>query len=362
MNILIVANHFPVCSARFAADAFTRLGHTVRHVGQPMGRSIWGGQVPEEYVWTPDIIGMRGLANEKTYASHGADIVPIALDDLPARLFDADPFFADICIVMDSDPAVLDWAEAGAQLNTKGVSSTVVWGVDNHVRDYRRPHFDHYFLAHKSVSAMPWEVVLTSRYIVPGETTPFASYVNADMTWLPCAFDPAVFTPSSIPWEQRQYDVCMIGVMYPKRWELVQAMRAAGLKVLAGTGLVYDAYRDAYHNSRVALVSSACGDLPIRLFEGAGMGCAVLCDEIADLKLLAPKSSPVMTYSSAADAIAQVKALCVMSLENAGIAVGYSVDWAQQHTFDKRAQVIIDWALGVTLEEFANMEDDEEQS
>jgi hypothetical protein len=305
MNILIVANHWAVCSARYAADAFTRLGHTVKHVGRPMGRDIWGMQVPEEYVWTPD----DSFTKERV----------------------------DLVIFMDSDSAILDLGEKYRQ-NLPPRVPVVVWGVDNHVRDYRRPYFDHYFLAHKSVSVMEWREWEESWV----DGSDWSGYIEPhDMTHLPCAYDPIAFSPSPIAWEQREYDVCMVGVMYPKRWELVNAMRAAGLKVFAGTGLVYDAYRDAHHNSRVALVSSFNGDLPIRLFEGAGMGCAVLTDPIEDLKALDPKGLNV--YSSPEIAVSIAKMLVRDGGSSGQSQAHYSQAWAVPHTWDARAQVIIDW-------------------
>lgn len=305
MNILIVANHWAVCSARYAADAFTRLGHSVRHVGQPMGRDIWGMQVPEQYVWTPD--------NEEW--ARGA-----AINEFP-------DWHHDIAIVMDSDPYMLD-----TSIGVTGKAPVVVWGVDNHVRDYRRPWFDHYFLAHKSVSVMGWGELIHGEV---GSLVLHSTLNYPDMTWLPCAYDPVAFPPSPIPWAEREYDVCMVGVMYPQRWGLVNALRSAGLKVLAGTGLVYDAYRDAYHNSRVALVSSFNGDLPIRLFEGAGMGCAVLCDEIADLTLLNNGSAPVWEYGTVQEAVGTASYLQE--------SPGWGAEWAKDHTWDARCKVILDW-------------------
>lgn len=312
MNILIVANHFAVCSARYAADAFARLGHKVRHVGRPMGRDIWGMQVPQEYVWEPD--------------------------DIPSFR----DGWADLIIVMDSDPAMLDYPlnDTGGR-RFPGVPA-VVWGVDNHCRDYRRDHFDHYFLAHKSVSVMEWEYEVTED---AGDAVYSDVLDYEDMTWLPCAYDPVAFPPSPIPWEQREYDVCMIGVMYPKRWELVNAMRAAGLNVLAGTGLVYDAYRDAHHNSRVALVSSFNGDLPIRLFEALGLGCAVIHDPICDIALLddAPPAAFAQEYTTVEHAVRLAKE----AQEWWGVGVSNTSarveQWAASHTWEKRAQVMIDW-------------------
>lgn len=313
MNILIVANHYAVCSARYAADAFTRLGHTVRHVGQPMGRNIWGMQVPPEYVWEPTPNG---------------DAYPIP----------------DVVIVMDSDPAVLDHAYGYAEASQN--SPVIVWGVDNHVRDYRRPWFDHYFLAHKSVSVMDWGRVSYGDLVryEGGKQTVLSSMEahNPDMTWLPCAFDPVAFPPSPIAWAERQYDVCMIGVMYERRRELVNAMRAAGLKVLAGTGLVYEAYRDAYHNSRVALVSSHNGDLPIRLFEGAGMGCTVLCDDIPDLRLLDP-TNPIIHCQGDPSGMIALMVDEAKALQNEPHVAVDCAQWAQGYTWDVRAQVVIDW-------------------
>lgn len=302
MNVLIVANHFAVCSARYAADAFTRLGHNVRHIGKPMGRDIWGMQVPQEYVWEPD--------------------------NLPGEIEAG--FVPDVWIVMDSDPVLLD--SIAPNPPHKMEIPFIVWGVDNHVRDYRRPHFDHYFFAHRSVSVMEWKFDIFDE---EGDYRGRAEYSN--MTWLPCAYDPVAFPPSPIPWSEREYDVCMIGVMYPKRWELVAAMRAAGLKVLAGSGLVYEAYRSAYHNSRVALVSSFNGDLPIRLFEGAGMGCAVLCDEIGDVNLLGGQT-PLWAYADTGHAVFEAR-----RLQERPEVGAQSVEWARPHTWDARAQVIIDW-------------------
>ena len=321
MNILIVANHFAVCSARYAADAFTRLGHTVRHVGTPMGRNIWGIEVPEEYVWEPED------ADWTSNAANGWDVY----DDIQF----------DLIIVMDSDPEVLRWVGEWQDIR-HFAKETIVWGVDNHCRDYRRPYFDHYFLAHKSVSVMTWEP-RTKAKKQPGDIVWADELEPPDMTWLPVGYDPVAFPPSPIPWNEREYDVCCLGVMYPKRWELVNAMRAAGLKVLAGSGLVYEAYRDAYHNSRVALVSSFNGDLPIRLFEGAGMGCVPLHDPIADLALLG--DDPGALYTTVEEAVNQAKMIARTPVHPGTAERGAAscVAWAQSHTWDARAQVIIDW-------------------
>lgn len=313
MNILIVANHYAVCSARYAADAFKRLGHDVRHIGPEKGREIWGLALPAEYAWKAQ-----------------------------AKPYDWTP---DLSIVMDSDEALLNYADSEAN---RAKAPVVVYGVDNHVRDYRRPCFNHYFLAHNKVSIMP----MTFIYEQPTamiENNPYsiADFIprNVERSWevthLPCAYDPQWFTPSAIPFAQREYDVCMIGVLYPQRVALVDALRKAGLKVLAGTGLVYEAYRDAHHNSRIALCSSVAGDVAQRVFESAAMGCAVLSDRCADFTLLRTKG--VAIYNDVDNAVELAHKLLANKAALAQANVEHSQAWAAPHTWDARAQVIVRW-------------------
>lgn len=312
MRILIIANHYPTCSARYYADAFTRLGHDVRHIGTPMGSFIWGMTVPEHYIWTPDILD--------------PDWTP------------------DLIIAADSDPAVLDAVGELAYPAPK-----IVVGVDNHVRSYVRPYFDHYFLAHRAVSIQPYDAITTH---------------------LPCAYDPVHFYPpdtSSIPpdsvsafvpplhmwatagspamlerglgdWLSRPYDAALVGVPYPQRVEVVHQLRAAGLSVYAATGHLYDDYRAAYHNARISLCVSVCGDVAQRLFETAALGCAVISDNCPDFADLNPQGITIVNtvdeyVSAARDLLAHP--------ERAVANIAQSVAWVSPHTWDTRAQSIL---------------------
>lgn len=325
MKILIVANHYAVCSARYATEAFTRLGHDVRHIGPSKGRQIWGLEIPQEYVWQPD----------------------------------TETGSPDLVIYMDSDPAILD-------LVPKTPSPKIVWGVDNHVRDYRRPRIEHYFFAHKHISVYPFQSrsLLTAQHLkeLDHNGEPFDV-----MTWLPCAYDPVRFTPSPIRWDEREYDVCMIGVMYPQRWELVKSLRGAGLKVLAGTGLIYDAFRDAYHNSRISLCASVNGDLGQRVFETAAMGCAILTDPLKDLESEDTNAAlglmGYMVYEDAESCVSAAKELLsnepiayqVYNVEQPVLALAggkgmgeYGAATMQaavrdRHTWDARCKVVLAW-------------------
>ncbi len=277
MRILIHAIHYPLCSARYAADAFTRLGHDVRHVGLETGRDIWGLALPEKYVW---------------------------LQNLPE-----DGWIPDLCILMDT---AYQWHYPDPSV------PTIVWTVDNHVRNVRQPGIAQYFLAHSHGPAQP--------------------VIYSDEAWLPCAYDPTLHTPSSIPFSAREYDIAMIGVMYPQREKLVESLRKAGLKVLAGTGLVYDQYVAAYHNARISLCVSACGDVAQRVFETAAMGCVVMSDNCADFSMLQPSGIWIYDPATIVD-----EAQAILSQPRAALVnIEAAQSWVRPHTWDSRATMLLE--------------------
>lgn len=279
MKILIHAIHYPVSSARYAADAFKRLGHDVRHVGQETGRQIWGMDVDEKYAWHQE----------------------------PPEAY----WKPDLAILMDT---AYQWHYPDLSV------PTIVWTVDNHVRNTRQPEIVQYFLAHHDGQAQPVRL--------------------PDEQWLPCAYSKSLFTPSQIPYQDRDFDVCLIGVLYPNRQQLVNELRAAGLKVLAGTGLIYDQYVAAYQNARISLCMSIAGDVAQRVFETAAMGCLVMSDACRDYDLLKPQGININAY--AVNMVADLKYL-LSEPTLAQEMIAKSLEWVRPHTWDARAQVIVDW-------------------
>jgi hypothetical protein len=278
MKILLSYIHYPVCSGRYVKDALMRLGHDVKSCGWSTENTIWGMQVhpkhnhyPDAPIdgaiegWTPDLV----ILMDSAYTFHH-------------------PVYGDV--------------------------PHVVYGVDNHVRDYRQDGMTHYFVAHKSSSLMDMKA--------------------DDVTWLPCGFDPEAFTPSDIEMESRDYDVTLVGVLYESRVRMLEAMAQADLDVFAGTGLLYEDYAQAYQNSRFALNVSVKGDLNQRIFETAALGCVVLTQPIPDLELIDYPKDQILTYKTCKGAIEMVRKFSPTPLDLA---------WLQAHTWDARIQVVIDW-------------------
>jgi hypothetical protein len=290
-------------------DAFRRLGHEVKTAGEAMGNDIWGMKVDPKYIWKPE-----------------------------HPIHKIDPRWPELVVVMDSDPNV--WKQVdGADFECP----IVVFGVDNHVRSYEDELFDHYFLAHYH-----------------GPTYP-VDPTRKDHTWLPCATDTKLFTPSPIAWADREYDICMVGVMYPRRVEVLNALKDAGFKVFAVTGLLYDEYRAAYHNSRISLCVSAAGDVAQRIFETGGMGCAILTDPLLDFgDEMTNKALHLFgraTYTTPQEAVNLARELlghqpqafqidAIMPIENSALGEQAAREIQRNclpHTWEARAQVIVNW-------------------
>lgn len=316
MRILIAANHYPVASGRYMLDAFRRLGHEVKTAGDAHGTLVWGMTVDPKYVWTPD-----------------------------SAIMEVDSEWPDLVVVMDTDHNVWNQVEVWKGFNAHAMKAPVViYTVDNHVRDVENALFDHYFLAHYHGPCYPVDPT------------------RKDHTWLPCATDSKLFTPSPIAWADREYDVCMIGVIYPRRAEVVSALRDAGFKVRAETGLLYDEYRNAYHNARISLCVSAAGDVAQRIFETGGMGCAILTDPLLDFAdEMTNKALHLYgraTYTNPKEAVNLTRELVgyepqVFQMLNIGVpiesgALGEQTAREMQkncfpHTWEARAQVVVNW-------------------
>lgn len=304
-KILLGANHYAVASGRYMADAFRRIGADVRTFGPPMGARIWGIDVKAEHVWEPD-------------ASPG---IPSRFDCNIKEALAAFPGWTpDLILIMDSAFDLIGHKEDFP-------CPKVLFGVDNHVRNYYRHGdnwFDHKFLAHHDGPALP-------------------VCDCPDMTWLPCGYDPIWFTPSPIPMAERKYDIALIGYPYPTRQALVAGMQNAGLATFATLGALYEDYRDIYHNTRISLCSSAAGDLAQRVFETAAMGCALLTDRLADLpRLGAREYEHYAPYDTVTEAVMEAKRLLEDPPELERMAKEGQA-WATPHTWDARAKTILDW-------------------
>lgn len=292
-KILVAAIHYPIASGRYIARALRRMGHDVRTTGPYTGRDVWGMTLPEGSEWKPDI-------------ELGGDF------NVPKKsMID---FAPELIITCDSAIAIHNARE---MMNCPHV----VYGVDNHVRDYQvGVDYDHLFLAH------------SNGYRIGEE----------NITWLPCAYDPEWHIVTT-PWEQRKYHAAMVGVMYEDRAKIVEGL-SKHLRVIAGTGAIMEAYRDLYNQALISVCSSVKQDMAQRVFETAAMGNLILSDRVPDMdKLGMVDGVHYVGYDTPEDAVS--KALEIVNdwePERVKAMIDASLEWVKPHTWANRCKLILE--------------------
>lgn len=306
-KILITCIHWAVASGRYMSAAFRRIGCDVKTAGPYPANTIWGMQVDNKYNWNPDVL-----------CDFGND-APIGYVTTQLKRM-CDGWQPDLVVNMDSAFDVVGTRQ-------EYPCPKVLYGVDNHVRDYNRSPlswYNHLFLAHHDGPVLP---VDESR---------------EDMTWLPCGYDDATFTPSPYPVADKRIDVTMIGVPYTNRVNIIKEMNKADITIKHTLGALYEQYRDIYHYSKISLCVSAAGDLAQRVFETAAMGCVVLTDPLADLRRLgAVEGKHYVEYSDTQGAVHKAKELLKYPARMADIAAAGQAFFAP-HTWTKRAYTIME--------------------
>lgn len=295
-RILVAAIHYPIASGRYIARALRRMGHDVKTIGPCTGRDVWGLELPEGSEWKPDY--------EYTVFGNG-------FPEIEAW-----------------SPELIITADSAFTIGIETPCPHVLYGVDNHVRDYSyqndyglSPKFSHLFLAH------------SNGYRIGEE----------NVTWLSCAYDPDMHYVE-IPWDKRPFHAAMVGVVYEERAQIINKMADAWLRVLAGTGAILDAYRHNYNQALISVCKSIKGDLAQRVFETAAMGCLILSDRVPDMDKLGMVDGVHYVGYDTPDEATQ-KALEIVNdwePERVKEMIDASLDWVRPHTWDARCQTILE--------------------
>lgn len=198
----------------------------------------YGMKLPQKYIRTPDV----PLPQQTIQQNIPSSVVESQL-----------PWIPDIFIQID----------AGFHYSTRPNAGVVVHiQTDPHVL---KP----YYTLPKSYSDINFCMQL--QYSEPGEI------------YLPYAADETVCYPMDV---DKIYDACLIGLQYPNRNSLVDRLRSHGLSVKYETGLIFDEYRMAYNQSKIALNWSTLEDIPCRFFEGMAMNLPMVSNIVPDIKKL----------------------------------------------------------------------------
>lgn len=238
-RVLLSYIGYPVGAGKFAKKALRNLGYEVIHLGpDAKGTLPWApGQDFSEYADSPD------LAIEYPCNSYPIESVLEKTGKV------------DLVIQMD----------ANFHLVGKAPVPNVVWMIDNHVADYKlsAENADILFGAHS------WGYQHEDRRFV----------------WLPCAYSP---TDHNELHTEKKLDLVFAGVLYEHRVRLLERLAKIG-RVGVGMGVLGKEYNEFNNSARIGLCLSACGDVPMRVFENAAQGLCIFCDLQKDLDKLGLK-------------------------------------------------------------------------
>ena len=132
-------------------------------------------------------------------------------------------------------------------------------------------------------------------------------YIEDGEIYLPYAYDPTIHYPMDL---EKEYDVCLIGLHYEQRSNLVSKLQQQGISVKYDIGIVYDDYRIAYNKARVAISWSSLQDLPARFFEGLAMKLPLISNIVPDIQKLGfVDGEHFLGFSDAVSAIQHIKLL-----------------------------------------------------
>lgn len=124
-----------------------------------------------------------------------------------------------------------------------------------------------------------------AHYFVPSNYSDFVfgmqtPYLKPGEFYFPYAYDPEIHYPEDRP---KEYDVCVVGLGYKERLDVLNRCKKNGLSIYYSIGEVYDEYRERYARSKIAFNWSSLLDLPTRIFEYAAMGIPMVTNRVPDL-------------------------------------------------------------------------------
>lgn len=287
MKLLVATEHHPITPARYMVEALASLPDVeVRHIGSPRGGNTgFSDEDRPDLIWEP----------QGGYQTYWSDWKP------------------DLILYQET---ISDYYH-----HEKYADVPHIWYFTAGLMDNVMRGMTHYF--HAASYGPNWDKV-------PDR-----------MTWLPCAYKPELHTPSTIPWDDREYDICLIGRQDPPREAYLQAFQEAGLKVFAGKGLVNGDYVAAYHNSRLSLLEHYCRIVPMRTFESAAMGNLLFSQWFADYDKLGIRGVSILPC--ALDEAVTAAQELLSQPDKCQELVAQSLAWVQPHTYAARAQVIVNW-------------------
>lgn len=165
-------------------------------------------------------------------------------------------------------------------------------------------------------------------------------YMKPTDVYLPYAYDSVLHT--KLPNIEKKVDACLIGLHYPQRNQLVQALRQENVGVYYENGEAYEEFQWRYNQSRVALNWSTLEDLNARTFEAMGMQIPLVTNRVPDLKEFFKEDVHYLGFGNVPEAVEKVKFFLANPDKAKQFADSAYAVVSSGHTYDDRIQTILE--------------------
>lgn len=293
--------HYPMAIGRFFDNALRhRNDIDLVTIGPYAGSWIpWNGgmNVPQRYAQEPDIYLPFQI---------GAPVQPVPISYAENLL----PWMPDLWIQVDAGFGFV---------GRPSVGKNFIVGTDPHVLDYsrQRAYADKFFC-------------MQTPYIKDGDI------------YLPYAYDPQIHFLEEKPqmYEPQIYDVCLLGLHYPERNEIVNGLRSKGVSVLYDLGPIFDEYRKFTNQAPIGINWSSKLDLNARVFELLAMKRLAIVNDVPDLSKFFVDGKDLVIAQSPSDAIEKT-IYYLNSIEDGYKIAQNGFETVREHTWDDRISRIL---------------------
>lgn len=147
-----------------------------------------------------------------------------------------------------------------------------------------------------------------------------------------------------IAWEERSFDVAIVGLNYPNRQRLADRLRVNGLSVKHLLGLGMDEYREAHRDARVCVSWSSLNDLIARVFEAGLFGMPLVTNRVPDLDKHFVPDKDMLVFDTMEGAIRDVER--VLAGNHTLDVSGFSDKILERHLYRHRVDQILNEVFG----------------
>lgn len=261
LNVVISGLVFPITMMHYFWRALEKRDDINLHVIGPFfGNWIpwnYGMTLPQKYVKYPDFPLSPDLGHQHSvpfaFAKVGMDYRPDVWIQFDADWHFSDRPDADMVVLVKTDPHCVDYS------------------VPEKYSDY--------------------SFCMQTPYMKPKDH------------YLPYAYDPEIHHPQD---EEKIYDVCLVGLQYQHRVDVLNRLRSHGLRIFAEIGHIYDEYRKINNQSEIGFNWSSLMDMNARCWELAAMGICAVENTVPDMQTFLVPGEHYIEFNDANDAEKQI--------------------------------------------------------